>query len=56
MSHFGRSALLTEVLLLGAIAVRVGRRLEWDAAKTRITNLPDANQYVDPPYRKGWQV
>jgi predicted dehydrogenase len=56
MSHFGRSAILTEVLLLGAMAVRVGKRIEWDARKMRVTNLPDANRYVDPPYRKGWQV
>lgn len=56
MSHFGRSALLTEVLLLGAIAVRAGKRIEWDAARMRITNVSDANRYVDPPYRKGWLV
>jgi len=40
----------------GTSAVRVGKRIEWDAEKMRITNLPDANRYVDPPYRKGWQV
>lgn len=54
MSHFGRASVMTESLLLGALAIRVGKRIEWDAKKQKITNVPDANQYIDPPYRKGW--
>ncbi len=54
MSHFGRAAVMTEVFLLGAIAVRMGKRLEWDARNAKVTNVPEANAYVDPPYRKGW--
>ncbi len=52
MSHFGRAGEMTEALLLGALATRLGKRLEWDARGRKITNLLDANQYIDPPYRK----
>jgi len=54
MSHFVRAGAMTEALLLGAVAIRTGKRLEWDARKMKITNVPEANQYIDPPYRKGW--
>jgi hypothetical protein len=45
---------LTEVALLGALALRTGRLLEWDAAAMRIPNDEEAAQWVDPPWRKGW--
>jgi predicted dehydrogenase len=54
MSHFGRAGLMTESLLLGALAIRVGKRIEWDARNRKITNLPEANRFIDQPYRKGW--
>ena len=47
---------MTEVLLLGNLSVRTGKRIEWDARAMKVTNLPAANRYVDPPYRKGWQI
>ena len=56
MSYFGRAALMTEALLLGNLAVRTGRRIEWDARSMKVTNLDRANSYIDPPYRKGWQT
>ncbi len=56
MSHFGRAALMTETLLLGNLSVRAGRRIEWDPNAMKVTNLPEANAYVDPPYREGWAV
>ncbi len=45
---------LTEMALLGTLALRTGRPLEWDAQKMRVTNNEQANGYVDPPYRTGW--
>jgi hypothetical protein len=49
---------MTEMGLLGALALRVGRGqlLEWDAQAMRITNSAAANRYIDPPYRAGWPV
>jgi predicted dehydrogenase len=45
---------MTEMGLLGALALRTGRVLEWDADTMRVTNEDEANQWVDPPYRDGW--
>jgi predicted dehydrogenase len=54
LSHFQYAGAMTEVLLLGNLSVRTGRRIKWDAKAMKVTNLPEANQYVDPPYRTGW--
>lgn len=52
-SSFGYSAALTEIALLGVIALRFpGRRLEWDAAAMCFRNSSEANAFVDPPARK----
>lgn len=47
---------MTEMALLGALALRMGRVLEWDAKAMRITNDKKANRLVDPPYRAGWSL
>jgi len=54
--EFGFGALLTETALLGVIAVRTGKRLEWDAAAGRFTNDADANALIAPAYRSGWSL
>ncbi len=53
-SNFDYSAKLTEIILLGVIAQRFNTRIEWDAKTAQITNLPELNQYVKEPVRKGW--
>jgi hypothetical protein len=30
--------------------------LHWDAANMRIINVPEANDYINPPYREGWSL
>lgn len=47
---------MTEMALLGALALRTRRVLEWDAEAMRVTNHTDANKFVDPPYRDGWTL
>ncbi len=54
--NFDFGALLTETALLGVIAQRTGKHLVWDAEAARFTNEPDANQYVQEPYRAGWSL
>lgn len=54
MSHFGRAAVMTEALLIGNLAVRSGKRIEWNARAMKVANVPEANAWVDPPYRTGW--
>ncbi|MGQ0701676.1 MAG: Gfo/Idh/MocA family protein [Gemmatimonadales bacterium] len=52
------AALLTETMLLGLVALRTGpgRQLLYDGRSGRVTNLPEANQYLTREYRKGWEV
>ena len=47
---------MTETCLLGNIAKRVDSRIVWDAENLKITNLPDANQWVHTEYRQGWEL
>ncbi|MFN9720524.1 MAG: Gfo/Idh/MocA family protein [Planctomycetota bacterium] len=54
--NFDYSGALTETVLLGNIAYRTGKALEWDAEKLVATNVPEAAKYVTKEYRKGWEV
>jgi hypothetical protein len=42
--------------VLGAAAVRVSGKLLWDAKKMEFTNNREANKYVRPVFRKGWEL
>lgn len=56
-SHFGYGGPLTEIALLGAIAIRMlGTTLQWDSAAMRFTNSEAANKLLSPPFREGWQL
>jgi hypothetical protein len=52
----GHSGLVTEVCLLGNIAVRAQKKLLWDGAKMEFTNDKAANQMLGREYRKGWSL
>ena len=56
LSNFGYAGAMTEVLLLGNLSVRTGKRIEWDAKNLKVTNVSEANAFIDPPYRKGWEL
>jgi len=47
---------MTEVMLLGCLAQRLGKKIEWDAAKTRVKNSPEADKFIQREYRKGWEI
>jgi predicted dehydrogenase len=54
-SNFDFAGTLTETMLLGNIAVRVGgSKLAWDAAKLAFANSSAATAFVTKEYRKGW--
>ena len=55
-SNFDVAGPLTEAVLLGNIAIRTGQKLLWDGPNMTVTNVPEANQYVNPPYREGWTL
>jgi predicted dehydrogenase len=52
------AAQLTETMLLGVVALRTGQgqRIDYDGAAMRITNVPEANQYLSRSYRAGWAI
>ncbi len=55
-SNFDFAAMLTETILLGNVAVRVGKKLEWDGPNMKCTNCEEADQFIRGEYRKGWEV
>ena len=55
-SNFDFAGPLTETVLLGNIAIRTGKKLLWDSENLTITNHPEANAYINPPYREGWSL
>lgn len=56
-SNFGYGGPLTQVALLGLIAIRFpGQTLKWDDKAIRFTNNDAANAYVNPAYRTGWKL
>ncbi|HWB08100.1 MAG TPA: Gfo/Idh/MocA family oxidoreductase [Pirellulales bacterium] len=56
LSNFDYAAVLTETMLLGNVAVRLGKALDYDAEKMQVTNCPEAAALINPPYRKGWEI
>ena len=52
--EFGRE--MTEMGLLGAISLLKKRLIKWDPDSMQITNSQQANRFVDPLDREGWDV
>lgn len=55
-SNFSIAGKYTEWLVLGAAAIHYDRKLLWDNAKGEIANNKDANRWVRPTFRKGWEI
>jgi predicted dehydrogenase len=51
---FWYSAPFTEALLAGVLPIRLGQRIEWDAAAMRVKNAPEADELIRKRYRKGF--
>ena len=56
MSNFDYAGRLTETVLLGNIALRAGKKVEWDGVNMKVTNDSAANQFVTREYRHGWDL
>jgi predicted dehydrogenase len=56
MSNFDYSGMLTETVLLGNVAIRTGKKLEFDGEKCEVTNCKEAAQYIKREYRKGFEA
>jgi len=55
-SNFSIAGPYSEWMLLGAVAARVPGKLLWDGRKMEFTNNREANKYVRPVFRKGWEL
>ena len=53
---FEQAGPLTESMLLGMVAMRTDKPIEYDGKAGKITNIPEANAYLDREYRKGWEL
>ena len=57
-SNFEIAAYLTEIILLGCVALRLGEgvRMDWDGPNMKSTNLPEAERFVRRHNRAGWEL
>ena len=56
MANFSYAGPLTETVLLGCVAMRVHEKLIWDGPNLKVTNVPEANEFVRREYRRGWKL
>ncbi len=48
---------ISDAVNLASISLRLGgRRLLWDSAGAKITNIPEANSFLTRQYRPGWEL
>jgi predicted dehydrogenase len=54
-SNFNVAGPFTETVLLGNLALRSGKKVEWDSKNLRATNI-DVSHFVRREPRKGWEI
>ena len=55
-ANFAYSGPFVESLLVGNLAVRLKRRVQWDTKAMRSPNAPEADNYITKFYRAGWEI
>ncbi len=53
-SNFEYASPLTEMVLLGALAQRTGRTIEWDHEAMKVKGQPELDPLIKEPTREGW--
>jgi len=53
---FDYGGTLIEQMLLGLVAYRVGKKIDYDGAAGRVTNSAEANDLLSRKYRTGWTL
>ena len=56
MSNFQYAGRLTETVLLGVVALKAGKPLEWDAEAMKARNCPEADKFIRRDYRRGYSI
>ena len=55
-ASFEYAARLTEIVLLGVVALRTGTTLYWNGPGMKATNAPEADPLIRGHFRKGWEI
>ena len=55
-SNFAVGAHLTEISLLGVVALRLGKKIHWDHESMSVTNSDEADRFIKGTYRSGWEL
>ena len=53
---FDYAGTMIEEMLLGLVAQRAGKKIEYDPATGHVTNMPEADDYLKRQYRQGWTL
>jgi hypothetical protein len=54
LSNFSYSGPMTEAVILGNVALRLGKKIEWDSPNMKARNCPEADAFIRPQIPKGW--
>ncbi len=55
-SNFEYGAKLTEIVLLGLVALRTGEVIHWDPDAMKAKGVPNADAIIQETYRDGWEL
>lgn len=56
-SNFDYGARITEITLLGVLSLRLGgKKIYWDSKNMKVIGMPEADELIHPPVRKGWEM
>jgi predicted dehydrogenase len=53
---FDYSSRMIEQMILGLVAYRVGKKIDYDGVAGRVTNSPEADALLSREYREGWTL
>ena len=56
LSNFEYAGPLSELVLLGNVALRTGQKIYWDGPGLKVSNVAEADQYIRREYRSGWTL
>ncbi|MGN6546043.1 MAG: Gfo/Idh/MocA family protein [Aureliella sp.] len=56
LSSFDYAGPFTEMVLLGNLAVRLGKKITWNSELLKAENAPEAEPLIRTEYRQGWEL
>ncbi len=55
-SNFDYGSRLTEITLLGIVALQAQKECKWDAENMKLIGCDRSDEFINGTYRKGWEV